>query len=440
MGTEMNLDLIKDMGMSGPELEGATANDLIIAVDAADEKTVALAEQTVDEKLRQKSDQGDGDSWRPGSSAAAVEAIPDANLVVISLPGQYAARETRKMLSAGKHVMLFSDNVSLDDEIALKKLAREKGLLMMGPDCGTAIINGKPLCFANVVPRGPVGVVSASGTGSGVSQGIGTGGRDLKSEKVGGSTTLAAIEALAADPETKVIVVISKPPAPAVAETVISALKKTGKPAVIHLIGLVPETRVDGNLHFAGNLEEVARMAAALAEDHTYRPRLFDAGNDEIDAIVERETSGISSQQKYLRGYFTGLQARGSPEVGQAHHRGPRGGRLHRRSAPSDDRPLHANGADGPGGVGRRGSGRPAGLRDRLRQPPRSGGRHGSIDQADEGGGYLAVVASITGTEGDFQNFSAQKRTLEDAGVVVMPSNHQATQLAGRIMAELDAR
>jgi FdrA protein len=484
MGTEMNLDLIKDMGMSGPELEGATANDLIIAVDAADEKTVALAEQTVDEKLRQKSDQGDGDSWRPGSSAAAVEAIPDANLVVISLPGQYAARETRKMLSAGKHVMLFSDNVSLDDEIALKKLAREKGLLMMGPDCGTAIINGKPLCFANVVPRGPVGVVSASGTGlqevtsliaragSGVSQGIGTGGRDLKSEKVGGSTTLAAIEALAADPETKVIVVISKPPAPAVAETVISALKKTGKPAVIHLIGLVPETRVDGNLHFAGNLEEVARMAAALAEDHTYRPRLFDAGNDEIDAIVERETSGISSQQKYLRGYFTGgtltdeavfvLNERlggiysfdpadpafklEDPQksvkhtivdlgedvftVGRPHPMIDPSTRTERMDREATDAEVAVVLLDCVIGYGS--------------HPDPAGAMAPSIKRmkaaAEKRGGYLAVVASITGTEGDFQIFSAQKQTLEDAGVVVMPSNHQATQLAGRIMAELDAR
>ena len=63
----------------------------------------------------------------------------------------------------------------------------------MGPDCGTAIINGVPLCFANVVRRGDIGIVGASGTGTqevtviidkmggGVSQVIGTGGRDLKS-------------------------------------------------------------------------------------------------------------------------------------------------------------------------------------------------------------------------------------------------------------------
>ena len=183
MGTEMNLDLLNDMGLNGPELDGATANDLIIAVEAADEATIDAAETAVDEKLRQKADQDEGDTWKPGSSAAAFEAVPDANMVIISLPGQYAAREARKALQADRHVMMFSDNVSLDDEVALKTLARSRGLLMMGPDCGTAIINGKPLCFANVVPRGPVGVVSASGTGlqevtsliaragSGVSQG-----------------------------------------------------------------------------------------------------------------------------------------------------------------------------------------------------------------------------------------------------------------------------
>ena len=151
--------------------------------------------------------------------------------------------------------MLFSDNVSLEDEIALKALSRRKGLLMMGPDCGTAIINGMPLCFANVVKRGPVGVIGASGTGiqevtclidragSGVSQAIGAGGRDLKNERVGGATTLMGIEALAGDDETKVIVIISKPPAKAVAEQVVAALERAGKPAVAFFVGAAPEAR-----------------------------------------------------------------------------------------------------------------------------------------------------------------------------------------------------
>lgn len=484
MGTEMNRDLLNDMGLTSPEVAAATANDLIIAVEAADEETIAAAESAVDEKLRQKADDGESEAWRPGSSAAAYEAVPDSNLVIISLPGEYAAREARKALGAGKHVMVFSDNVSLDDEVALKRLARKSGLLMMGPDCGTAIINGNPLCFANVVPRGPIGVVSASGTGlqevtsliaragSGVSQGIGTGGRDLKSEDVGGTTTLMAIEALAADPDTGVIAVISKPPAPSVADTVIAALKTTGKPAVVHLIGMVPESRVDENIHYAGSLQEVARLAVALATDEPYHASVFDAPDDEIDAIVERETAGISSRQRYLRGYFTGGTltdeavfvlndqlggihsfdpadpdfALADPQVSEGHTIVDLGedvftvGRPHPMIDPSirtermdreaEDAEIAVVLLDCVIGYGS--------------HPDPAGALAPAIARmraaTERRGGYLAVVASITGTEGDTQNLAAQRRTLEEAGVVVMPSNVQAAQLSGRIMAKLAAR
>jgi FdrA protein len=151
--------------------------------------------------------------------------MPQANLALISVPGEFAPHEARRALERGLHVLLFSDNVPLEDEAALKRLASERGLLMMGPDCGTAIIAGTPLAFANVLPRGDIGIVSASGTGlqevaalvarmgGGISHGIGVGGRDLDA-RIGALGTLAAIDALAADPATAKIVLISKPPAP----------------------------------------------------------------------------------------------------------------------------------------------------------------------------------------------------------------------------------
>ncbi|MEX2444052.1 MAG: acyl-CoA synthetase FdrA [Alkalispirochaeta sp.] len=484
MGTEMNVDLLNDMGMGGPELKGATANDLIIAVEAADKQTIEAAETTVDEKLREKADDSSASGWRPGSAAAAYEAVPDSNMVIVAVPGQYAAREVRKALQADKHVMLFSDNVSPEDEVALKKLAKQRGLLMMGADCGTAIINGKPLCFANVVPRGPVGIISAAGTGlqevstlvaragSGVSQGIGTGGRDLKSEDVGGITTLMAAEALAADPQTKVITVISKPPAPSVADKVIAALKKAGKPVVVHLIGRTIEKSVDGNINYAHNLEEAARMAVALAAGENYHSRVFDVDDDAIDAIVERETEGISSQQKYLRGYFTGgtltdeavflldAQLGGihslepvdpanqlkDPHRSQEHTVVDLGedvftvGRPHPMIDPSirtERMDKESNDAEIA-----------VVLLDCVigysSHPDPAGAMVPAIKRmkaaAEKRGGYLAVVAGVTGTEGDFQNLSAQRQTLESAGVVVMPSNHQAVQFVGRVMAKLAAR
>jgi len=485
MGTEMNRDLLSDMGMSGPELAEATPNDLIIAVEAADETILAAAEAAVENLLRKKASSGTEDSYRPGSTAAALEHASEANLVIISLPGQYAAREARKALTAGRHVMMFSDNVSLQDEIDLKTIAREKGLLMMGPDCGTAIINGKPLCFANVVPRGPVGIVSASGTGlqevssliaragSGVRQAIGTGGRDLKSEEVGGATTLAAIEALAADPETRVITVISKPPAAPVAEKVLEALKRAGKPAVVHLIGHVPDgASTDGNLHFAANLEEAARWSAALASGQNYKARDFDASEAEIDAIVERETATISSAQKYLRGFFTGgtltdeavfvlnETLRGirsfdpadsafkltDPQISEQHTIVDLGedvftvGRPHPMIDPSiRTERMEREAKDGSIAlvlldcvIGYGSHADPAGALAPAIRAMKSA--------AEKRGGYLAVVASVTGTEGDVQNLSAQRATLEREGVVVMPSNYQAAALARRMMARLGAR
>ncbi|MCG8478251.1 MAG: acyl-CoA synthetase FdrA [Spirochaetales bacterium] len=485
MGTEMNLDLLNDMKLGGTELDGATANDLIIAIDADSLEVASTAEETVDALLRKKADEGEEERWRPASIAAAFETMSDANLVVISLPGQYAAREARRALVSGRHVMMFSDNVGLDEEVVLKRIARERGLLMMGPDCGTAIINGKPLCFANVVPQGSIGVVSASGTGlqevtsliagagGGVRQAIGTGGRDLKSEEIGGSTTLMAIEALAADDETKVIVVISKPPAPAVADKVISALEKTGKPAVVHLIGLRRDgSTADGPLHHASNLEEAALSAVALAKGTAHHERLFARSDEHIDAIVERETREIASNQRYLRGYFTGGTltdeavfvlhdalggvhsfdpadrhfALRDPHVSQRHTIVDLGediftvGRPHPMIDPSiRTERMEREAADAEVAVvildcviGYGSHPDPAGALAPAIQTMKKA--------AAQRGGYVAVVASVTGTEGDIQRLSAQRNTLEEAGAIVMPSNHQAARLAQRIMAALGSR
>ncbi len=207
----------------------ARPDDLVIAIRAADEASGQAALRQADDLLAARAPKTTLTAQRPKSLASAVAAAPDANLAVISVAGRYAATEARAALERGLHVLLFSDNVPLADEISLKRLAVERGLLCMGPDAGTAIINGVALGFANAVPHGRVGLVSASGTGLqgvtcglaragvGVSQAIGTGGRDM-SEPVGGLMMLAGLRALQDDPETAVIVLISKPPAPSVAE------------------------------------------------------------------------------------------------------------------------------------------------------------------------------------------------------------------------------
>jgi len=489
MGTPMNLDLLNESGYGGPDEISAGPNDLVVAIDGENDDAVRTAVELAETLLSQKGGSrgaGGGEVPDPRSLSGALDLLPDANLAVISLPGQFAAREARKALERGLHVMLFSDNVSLEDEIALKTFAREKGLLLMGPDCGTAIINGIPLCFANVVRRGRVGVVAASGTGLqevtclldrfgvGISQAVGTGGRDLKNEKVGGSTMLTGIEALAEDDSTDVIAIVSKPPARSVADRVIAALEAAGKPAVVHFIGLEPDTGAAGpkNVHWASNLEETAGMAAALAAGRSYASKVFDLPDDRIAALVDRETAKMSSAQKWIRGYYTGgtladeawillhkltgavwSNNQTDPDfvppdphksvghtivdlgddvftVGRPHPMIDPSTRTDRVDLEADDPEIAVMLVDVVLGYGSHED--PAGaLVPSLAAAKRA---------AEERGGYLSVVASITGTSGDFQGFARQQSILEDAGVIVMPSNYQASMLAVNIMEKVGSR
>ncbi len=473
MGTEMNVKLLSDMQLWDPRLEQVNPNDLIIAVRGEEKEKVEDALTVAKGMLSKKATTGEGQKYVPRSLQAAIKEVPDANLVLISLPGEYAAREARKALQNNMHVMMFSDNVSLDEEIELKKQAVEQGLLMMGPDCGTAIINGVPLCFANTVNRGGIGVVGASGTGlqevtclidtfgGGISQAIGTGGRDLKNRKVGGRMMLQAIEALRNDDRTRVIVVISKPPAQEVADTVLSSLKKSGKPAVIHFIGLDSEPDED-NLHFAGSLEETAGIAAGLEKQAAWKPQEYAPTEQQKRKIIDRETAKIAKPQKYLRGLFTGgtladealilleqklgkvysnnqsdeaLQLK-DPHVSLEHTIVDLGddiytvGRAHPMIDPSTREERIRREAKDPEvavllldvvlGYGSHRD--PAGaILPALKE---------AKQQALERGGYLPIVTSVTGTEKDFQGYAETIQKLEALGCIVMPSNYQASLLS----------
>lgn len=480
MGTEMNLKLLSDMKLWDASLEEAGANDLIIAVRGDDGDSVQEAIAHAKKMLSQKSSKTEGRAYIPRTLQSALKEHPQSNLVLISLPGQYAGREARRALESGRHVMLFSDNVSLEEEIELKELALQKGLLMMGPDCGTAIINGIPLCFANVVRRGKIGIAAASGTGlqevsclidsfgAGVSQAIGTGGRDLKNQAVGGRMMLQAIEALKNDPETEVIVVISKPPAPEVADTVLASLKKSAKPAVIHFIGLQSK-KDEANLHFAGNLEETAGIAAALEQGKTWQARTYSLPAEQIKSIVAGETAGLSSRQKYLRGLYTGgtladealilleqqlgrvfsnnqskpeLQLK-DPHASQEHTIVDLGddiytrGRAHPMIDPTTRVDRIRREAEDPEAalllldivLGYGSHEDPAGaiLEDLRRAKAAAKAR----------GGYLPVITSVTGTPGDFQGYQNTVKKLESIGCIVMPSNYQASLLALDMLSEI---
>ena len=296
MATEPNLQLLAEAGLM-PELQkgaigtnGAGPADVLLVVSAQDEASATAALEAAENRLSQRpftaSRQDDAITGPklPRSLEQAAQQQPEAGLAVISVPGPYAALESERALRAGLHVFLFSDNVPLEDEIALKRLAVERGLLLMGPDCGTAMLNGVGLGFVNVVPPGPIGIVGASGTGiqqvmsliaqgnGGVSQVIGCGGRDL-SEAVGAITTLQGLRMLQEDEQTQVIVLISKPPAPAVAGRVLEAALAalaSNKPVIVSFVGADVEAlqqrygqRMTKRMTIAHNLAEAAQAALA---------------------------------------------------------------------------------------------------------------------------------------------------------------------------------
>jgi FdrA protein len=300
MATQANRDLLAANNLL-PESMSANPDDLLIVVKADDDTSATEAIGKVEELLARRKSSTASEDFRPRSLSGAVKQLPEANWVLISVPGRYAAGVAREALELGKHVFLYSDNVSLEDEIALKKTAREKGLLVMGPDCGTASINGVGLGFANRVRRGAIGIVGASGTGTqavtaqihnlgaGISHAIGTGGRDLKSD-VGAITAHQALDVLSRDPDTKVIALISKPPSPDVATQLISAAQSTGKPVVIYFIGYPAPARKIGNLHFAVSLSEAAELANQLL----------------VISNSESQKQKLPITNYYLRGLFSG--------------------------------------------------------------------------------------------------------------------------------------
>ena len=271
MGTPMNLEQLREAGL-GTELR-AGPNDLIIAVMGEEAACIAaldLAEQRLNSKPEESADISK--SPDPVSLDMALETAADANLALISVPGDYAAAEAIKALNLGMNVMMFSDNVSSGQEKAIKTLAHAHRRIVMGPDCGTAIINGIPLGFANVVKRGVIGIVGASGTGlqevtcridrlgSGISQALGTGGHDL-SEEIGGISMLDGLQALMQDEATDVIVLISKPPSPTVATRILEQAQFAGKPVVVNFIGSDPQEIARPNVSAAMTLAASPRVS-----------------------------------------------------------------------------------------------------------------------------------------------------------------------------------
>lgn len=477
MGTDVNKKLLEQGSLLTKEAKNAQANDLIIAVKCKekaeaflDEAETLLVKKTIDKTSR---------AGLPRSVRTAINEHADINLAVISVAGAYAAREAREALASGTHVLLFSDNVSLEDEVALKKYALQQNLLLMGPGAGTAIVNGVGLGFANAVPRGKIGMVSAAGTGlqevstllakqgEGISQAIGTGGRDL-SKAVGGLTFFASIEALQTDPQTEVLTLVSKPPDEKVTQSLIEKIQASTKPTVLCLMGANLPEKSSENLYFTRTLEECALTAAALAQKkQPDTARTISEQDKKLKTLLKKWKGKFSKKQRFIRALFSGgtlcyeaqviwrdllsepvlsnapldkkkrmadsNQSQGHCAVDLGEEEFTRGRphpmidnelRIERMQAEADDKETAVILLDVVIGYGAHPD--PAkelgkaikGIHKNLKADKRS----------------IAFVASVTGTKNDPQGLKHTVKTLEKENVMVCASNAQAARLAAALV------
>jgi FdrA protein len=436
MGTPANLASLDQAKLRPPEANGAGPNDLVVAVRATSGEVGRAALLCAEALLAGR---GRGEDRRvevgPRSIASAARRTVEANVAVISVPGDYAVAEAHQALAAGLHVFLFSDGVALGDEVALKETGRARGLVVMGPECGTSILHGVGLGFANRVRRGSIGLVGASGTGlqevttlihrlgGGVSHAIGTGGRDLAAE-VGGITTLQALELLARDPDTRVVVIVSKPASPAVAEPLLVAASVSGKPVVACLLGSRAETRA--GVRMTDTLEEAAVAAveaAGIAPPPLETPRL-----------TSRRTPCGRVLSLYSGGTLCDEARR---IVGDA---GVRfvdfGATEYTRGRPHPMIDLALRSA----AVARAGEDDAVGvllldvvLGSCAHRDPAHALAPAITEaraQATRRGRRLEVVAHVVGTESDEQRLTGQEQALRSLDVIVCPSNRQAALTA----------
>jgi len=306
LGTASNKKVLSDLGLMDDTVDSATANDLVICIEADNAEAVEAALAAVDAGLSSVATAETVED-KPDSLDEAADRLPGANVAMISLPGQLAKLDVAAALEKGMHVMLFSDNISVADEAELKGRAAEKGLLLMGPDCGTAILNGVALAFANVVRRGDIGVAAASGTGiqevtclidrfgGGISHAIGVGGRDLRRE-IGGVMMLQAIRTLADDPATRRLVLLSKPGDPEVIAKVLDEARATGLEVVACLLGGAADGTLGGRGVTLVDTLEKAAFAALGREIPTF----------EVPRELRERVRGLNSGRRFLRGLYSG--------------------------------------------------------------------------------------------------------------------------------------
>ena len=475
MATEMNKDLLANIGLLTDEVKTATANDLIIAlITDTDERAEEVLELIHTELTSKKAKKGRDSHQTVKTINSALNLMQRANMAIISVPGKYAAREASLALKRGLHVLLFSDNVSIEDEKILKEMARDSGLFVMGPDCGTAIINRTGLCFANKVSEGGIGLVAASGTGLqevtvqidrlgyGITQAIGTGGRDLH-ESIGGMMMLQGLKALENDENTKVITLISKPPAPSVQDKILAEVKQCQKPVVVCFLDGDADAIEAAGATFSPTLIEAARKSVQLLD-----PKAIIEKNiaEDVQRWIAEEKAKLANSQQDIRGLFCGgtLTAE-SLSILRSKGQSVKSNVAKREEEKLPDSTYSTGHILLDMGDDDFTKGKPHPMiepslrNDRILQEARDpktavllldfelgfGSHEDPVgvtlealklakDEAAQAGRHLPIVTYICGTSKDKQNYQQQHKKLQSVGAFVADSNEMATRIASMLV------
>lgn len=468
MGTPANKDIFKNTNMYAEEFSEAGPNDICISVDTEDKTLVGMVSEELESFIKDLSAKSSSTNIPVSRSLdGAINSLPGANIALVSIPGEYVYSEVDRILDKNINAFVFSDNVSIEDEKKLKEKAHSKGLLVMGPDCGTGIISGVPLAFANVVGKGNIGIVGASGTGiqevssiiarlgKGVSHAIGIGGRDL-SKEIGGVSALDALDILERDEDTDVVVFISKPPAESVKNKVIEKFKSMNKKIVAIFLGEKPE-KEEANIKYVWTLEDAARQAVLISEFESQVSSALKSVSEKVETIKNNE------KQRKIQGYFCGGTLAGEAAIlikeylGKIENNKSDGFMLNYdghqiidfgddmytkgRPHPMIDPTTRINAIESlitkedvavvliDNVIGYGSNDDMAGsLIDSIEKV---------INKKKEKRQEILFVASVCGTEEDIQVYSSQVEKLEEAGVIVLETNAQATSFVTRLIEKL---
>ncbi len=473
MGTDANKEVLKELGFIHARLDEASANDLVVGVIGDSQMTVDMILENLGTWLTEVKVYKTGSEFH--TLRDAIEKNPRANLVSISVPGEFAANEARKSLESGLNVFLFSDNVSVEDELSLKRYASAKNLLVMGPDCGTSIIGGAGLGFSNAIRHGAIGVIAAAGTGLqeftcmvhnagfGISHAIGTGGRDL-SDLIGGWTTFSALDILEKDQDTRVIIILSKPPGKNTLAKLVERFRSIKKPMIGCFIGI--DSIIDGEGFFfkrARIIDEAVDLAIESVGGTL-------SSEKRVDGDGRKLTQKYSPEQKYLRGVFAGgtfcFQAQQILKSAgiKVYSNSPIDKSLQLKHPDLSIENSIVDMGDEYYMVGRphpmiNGSQRAIRILKEARDPEVAIilldfilGYNASMDPvgelidaiqeagkfAEHHGRYLQFVASVCGTKEDQQDLAMQIQMLEKSGVIVFQSNAEAVQYCAQLLNEVN--